>query len=76
LPQGQDEFYFALPYQQMDLALWAFNHGVPAEALGPVLGLTADEAGHVYADIEAKRRATQYLHARAVLVEPVTEVER
>ncbi len=76
LPQGQDEFYFALPYQQMDLALWAFNHGLPAEALAPVLGLTADEAGHVYADIEAKRRATQYLHARPVLVEPVTEVER
>ena len=27
LPQGQDEFYFALPYEQMDLALWAHNHG-------------------------------------------------
>jgi len=22
LPQGQDEFFFALPYEQMDLALW------------------------------------------------------
>ncbi|RLW68173.1 MAG: NAD(+) synthase, partial [gamma proteobacterium symbiont of Stewartia floridana] len=26
LPQGQDEFYFALPYQEMDKALWAHNH--------------------------------------------------
>ncbi|MBM4221541.1 MAG: NAD(+) synthase, partial [Gammaproteobacteria bacterium] len=25
LVQGQDEFYFALPYQQMDIALWAVN---------------------------------------------------
>ena len=25
LAQGQDEFYFALPYQQMDLALWALQ---------------------------------------------------
>ena len=34
LPQGQDEFYFALPYEQMDLALWAHNHAVPAERAG------------------------------------------
>src|SRR5262245_17131158 len=26
LAQGQDEFYFSLPYLQMDLALWAKNH--------------------------------------------------
>ena len=30
LPQGQDELYFALPFRQMDLALWASSHGVPA----------------------------------------------
>src|SRR3546814_14413373 len=29
LAQGQDEFYFALPYVQMDLALWALNHDRP-----------------------------------------------
>src|SRR5690606_32591843 len=34
LPQGQDEFYFALPYQQMDLALWALNNGISAAVLG------------------------------------------
>ena len=38
LAQGQDEFYFALPYAQMDLALWAHNHGVPAAELAAALG--------------------------------------
>src|SRR5262247_3798712 len=33
MPQGQDEFYFALPYRDMDLALWALNHDVPAAEL-------------------------------------------
>ncbi len=33
LAQGQDEFYFALPYAQMDLALWALNHGYSAAEL-------------------------------------------
>src|SRR5690606_9366714 len=34
LAQGQDEFYFALPYRQMDLALWSLEHDRPAEELG------------------------------------------
>ena len=74
LQQGQDEFYFALPYDRMDLALWAHNHAVPVAELATALGLTEPQAGFVYADIEAKRRATRYLHAAPVLVEPVHEI--
>ncbi len=74
LAQGQDEFYFALPYRQMDLALWALNHGHPAAELGEALGISAAQAGRVYADIQAKRRTTRYLHAKAVLVETVAEL--
>jgi len=74
LQQGQDEFYFALPYDRMDLALWAHNHAVPVAELASALGLTEAQAGFVYTDIEAKRRATRYLHAAPVLVEPVHEI--
>lgn len=74
LPQGQDEFYFALPYAQMDLALWALNHGRSPAELAAALGITPEQAAFVYADIEAKRRTTRYLHAKAVLVEPVAEL--
>jgi NAD+ synthase len=74
MPQGQDEFYFALPYQQMDYALWALNHGVPATELGEFLGIGTAQAQHVYADIDAKRRTTGYLHARAQLIEPIAEL--
>jgi NAD+ synthase len=74
LTQGQDEFYFALPYRQMDLALWALNHGRPAADLAPALGISEEQAERVYADIQAKRRTTRYLHAKAVLVEAVAEL--
>jgi NAD+ synthase len=66
LAQGQDEFYFALPHAQMDVALWAANHGVPAAELGAALGLDAARAERVYADIEAKRRAASYLHTQGL----------
>ncbi|MCC7258528.1 MAG: NAD(+) synthase, partial [Gammaproteobacteria bacterium] len=74
LAQGQDEFYFALPHQQMDLALWALNHGVAARDLAAALQISPEQAQHVYADIEAKRRTTGYQHLAPLLVEPVTEI--
>ncbi|MBP6799369.1 MAG: NAD(+) synthase, partial [Luteimonas sp.] len=74
LAQGQDEFYFALPYAQMDLALWALNHDRPASELATALGLTDAQAQAIYDDIRAKRRTTAYLHRPPVLVEPVPEV--
>lgn len=73
MAQGQDEFYFALPYHQMDLALWAHNHQVPAAELAAALKIKPEHAQFIYTDIESKRRTTHYLHARPMLVEPVTE---
>ena len=74
MPQTQEEFYFALPYDRMDLCLYAANNGVSAEEAAPVLGLTASQVGRVFKDIEAKRRTTRYLHTRPLLVAPVPEV--
>ena len=75
LEQGQDEFYFALPYRSMDLALWALNHGVAAADLGAALGIGEAQAEAVYADIRNKRRTTQYLHRAPVLVGEVAELD-
>jgi NAD+ synthase len=75
LSQGQDEFYFALPYREMDLALWALNHGITREELAEALGMSPERAGRVYDDIGAKRRATRYLHLKPLLLGPVPEID-
>ena len=74
MQQGQDEFYFALPYDKMDIALWAHNHAVPAGELATFLGISNSLADNVYKDIESKRQTTRYLHAKPYLVEPVKEI--
>jgi len=74
MAQGQDEFYFALPYQQMDLALWAHNHGIAESELAQTLGIDHEKAAYIYRDIQAKRRTTRYLHAKPYLIEPVNEI--
>jgi len=70
LSQSQEEFYFALPYREMDLCLWAYNHGTPVSEVAAALRLTEDQVRRVYRDIEAKRRAAHYLHAEPLRVEP------
>jgi NAD+ synthase len=74
MPQTQEEFYFALPYDKMDLCLYARNHGIPAAEVAGAVGLRADQVERVFKDIDQKRRTTRYLHMRPLLVEPVPEV--
>ena len=74
MAQGQDEFYFALPYDKMDLALWSHNHGLSAEEAAELMGVDTEHASFVYKDIEAKRSTTAYMHARPILVEEIAEI--
>lgn len=72
LAQGQDEFYYALPYEQMDIALWCRNNGQPAAHLAELLGVTELDAQNIYRDIDSKRRTTAPLHWPGLLLEPVS----
>ncbi len=75
LAQTQEEFFFPLPYDKMDLCLYALNHRLPPEEAAAATGLTREQVVGVYRDIEGKRRATRYLHEPPLLVESIPEVE-
>ncbi|RWM70948.1 MULTISPECIES: NAD(+) synthase [Mesorhizobium] len=64
MAQSQEEFYFALPYHLMDLCLYGLNHGISADEVAAAAGLTAAQVQKVFKDIDTKRRAARYLHAR------------
>jgi NAD+ synthase len=74
MDQGQDEFFFSLPYGKMDYCLYARNNKIPAEAVAPVVGLTTDQVQRVFSDIDTKRSTTRYLHLPPILVEDGPEV--
>ncbi|MFA5514985.1 MAG: NAD(+) synthase [Desulfuromonadales bacterium] len=74
LAQGQDEFYFAVPYQEMDFCLYGRNHRIPAATVAEHLHLSAEQVERIYRDIERKRAATRYLHAPPLLMEKVPEI--
>jgi NAD+ synthase len=71
MPQSQEEFYYSMPTQLLDVVLHARNQGrTPAEEAEEV-GLTVEQMQRAYCDIDQKRKTTRYLHLGPQLVEPV-----
>jgi len=69
LGQSQEEFFFSLPYDKMDLCLYARDHQVPPAHVAAATGLTTDQVERVYRDIDSKRRAARYLREKPLLVD-------
>jgi NAD+ synthase len=76
LPQSQEEFYFSVPWDKMDLCLYGRTHGLPPEAVADAVGLSAEDVGRVYGDIDAKRRVAEALHLGPQLVVDDPGLER
>jgi NAD+ synthase len=74
LAQSQEDFYYSLDYSRLDLVLWAKNHGVSHDVIASYLGMTTEQVSRICEDIDQKRRATTYLHAPPLLLEPVAEL--
>jgi NAD+ synthase len=69
LEQSQEEFFFSLPYEKMDVCLYGKDHQMPCDQVAAAVGLTAEQVERVYRDIDAKRRAAEYLHHRPLLID-------
>jgi len=74
MPQGQDEFYFSLPYDRMDLCLYGKNNGISIQTVAKALDLTPEQIQSVYDDIDTKRTTTLYLHLPPLLIDDVAEI--
>ena len=68
LAQSQEEFYFSMPLEQMDVCLYGRDRGKEPDELAPILGLTESQVKRAYAMIDAKRKNARYLHASPVLM--------
>src|SRR6202521_2845156 len=74
LDQSQEEFYFPLPYDSMDLCLYAQSADIQPEEVAPVVGLAAEQLVRVYRVIHSTRSATLFLHRPPRLGEEEQEV--
>ncbi|MBO9422131.1 NAD(+) synthase [Labrenzia sp. R4_2] len=68
LQQSQEEFYFSLPYKEMDICLFGLNNGVSVDQVAAEAGLTTEQVENAWTGIQSKRKGTAYLHKGPCLV--------
>jgi NAD+ synthase len=69
LSHTQEESFFSVPYNVLDLCLYARDHGLAADSVSAATGLTREQIVAVFTDIDAKRRLAVYLHMAPVCLE-------
>lgn len=60
-PCTQEEFFFRMPFELHDKLMFFSEAGTPADAVARDLGMTSQSVQRALADVESKRRTTQYL---------------
>jgi NAD+ synthase len=67
LEQSQEEFYFSMPLDKMDLCLYGRDNSVAPGELAPHVNMTIEQVRRAYLMIDRKRSVARYLHASPVV---------
>jgi NAD+ synthase len=70
-PVTQQEFFFRLPFEEMDLLLYAWHHEVPLEEVCRVMGLSEEQIRRIYRDFAQKSKTAKYLACPPLVLPPV-----
>lgn len=64
--QTQEEFFFQLPFEEMDLVWYGYENKYPANEVAGALGKTETEIKSIYHNFSRKQRTTEYLRMAPV----------
>ena len=67
-PTTQEEFFFRLPFETMDLLWYAQENDIPVEKVVEVMALTPIQVQRAFTDFTRKKRTTEYLRMAPVLL--------
>ncbi len=61
--QTQEEFFYQLPFDLMDLMWYGFENGYDKAEVGKVMGKTVQEVEIIFENFARKKKTTEYLRA-------------
>ncbi|MDQ7005757.1 MAG: NAD(+) synthase [Acidobacteriota bacterium] len=68
--QTQEEFFFSLPFQQLDLLLYGWENKVPEGEVAAALGLGEEQVRRAYRDLMSKHRTTEHMRHMPLTAHP------
>ena len=64
--QTQEDFFYQMPFEEMDLIWYGWENDYQADEVGKVMGKTTEEIENNYKNFERKRKTTEYLRMRPI----------
>jgi NAD+ synthase len=59
--QTQEEFFYQIPFKQMDILWYAYENNVPLEDVASEMGMTVEALEKVFENFARKKQTTDYL---------------
>ena len=64
--QTQEDFFYQLPFETMDLIWYGWENDYDAEEVGKVMDRSTQDIENIYRNFERKRKTTEYLRMRPI----------
>jgi len=64
--QTQEEFFFQMPYLEMDLLWYGFENNIEPQEVGVALNKTTEEVELIYKNFSRKQKTTEYLRMNPI----------
>lgn len=64
--QTQEEFFYQLPFKEMDLIWFGFENGYAPAEVGKAMGKTEEEIKSTYSNFIRKQKTTEYLRMSSI----------
>ena len=64
--QTQEDFFYQMPFKEMDLVWYGWENNYPAEEVGKVMGKSTQEIENIYKSFERKKKTTEYLRMKPI----------
>ncbi|GGG39973.1 NAD(+) synthase [Bizionia arctica] len=64
--QSQEDFFYQMPFESMDLIWYGWENDYPADEVGKVMDKTTKEIENIYKSFERKRKTTEYLRMKPI----------
>ena len=64
--QTQEDFFYQMPFETMDLIWYGWENNYPAEEVGKIMDKSTQEIENIYKSFERKKKTTEYLRMRPI----------
>tara|TARA_R110002073_G_scaffold72537_1_gene177533 strand:- start:541044 stop:542024 length:981 start_codon:yes stop_codon:yes gene_type:complete len=64
--QTQEDFFYQMPFIEMDLIWYGWENGYSAAEVGKVMDKTVEDVQNIYKNFERKKKTTEYLRMKPI----------